>query len=166
MATGIVSGVAALVRTLNPDLSAAEVVRVLKSTARRAAPGWSPELGWGIVDAASALEVARTLDRRAPTSRLRGPRRTRRRTVRLRWSGRDDAPAGVTTSGVASYELWRAVGRRRAVRIARTARRSRRVRVRPGRRYAFFTVAVDRAGNREARPKRADATVRVLRRSR
>ena len=163
MATGIVSGVAALVRTLNPDLSSAEVVRLLKSTARRPDAGWSPELGWGIVDAAAALATARTLDRRAPTSRLRGPRRTRRRSVRLRWSGRDEAPAGVAASGVAAYELWRAVGRRRAVRVARTARRSRRVRVRPGRRYEFFTVAVDRAGNREQRPDRADARVRVLR---
>lgn len=163
MATGIVSGVAALVRTLNPDLSSAEVVRVLKSTARRSEPGWSRELGWGIVDAAAALATARTLDRRAPTSRLRGPRRTRRQSLRLRWSGRDDAPAGVAASGVAAYELWRAVGRRRAVRVARTTRRSRRVRVRPGRRYAFFTVAVDRAGNREARPDHADVTVRVAR---
>ena len=167
MATGIAAGVAAMVRELNPDLPGSDVVRLLKETARRpAGTAWNSDLGWGILDARAAVERARTIDRRPPSSRLRAPRRTRRRTVRLRWSGTDTAPPGVTASGIARYEVWRGTGRRRAVRIATTTATSRRVRLRRGRRYRFFTIAVDRAGNHEAAPATPDATVRVLRRRR
>jgi subtilisin family serine protease len=164
MATAIVSGVAALVRRLNPDLRPPEVVRLLKVTARRpAGTGWSPELGWGIVDARAAVESARLIDRRAPVSRVAArARRTRLRTITLRWRGVDAGPRGVAVSGIAAYELWRAVNGRRAVKIARTTTTSRRVRLRPGRRSAFFTVAIDRAGNREPRPLRPDVRVRAL----
>ncbi|HEX2086941.1 MAG TPA: S8 family serine peptidase [Solirubrobacteraceae bacterium] len=164
MATAIVAGVAALVRDLNPDLPAADVVRLLKETARRPpGTGWSPELGWGIVDARAAVDRARQLDRTAPTSRLRAPRRTRRRTLTLRWSGEDVSPPGVEASGIARYQVWRSVGRRPPVKLTVTRRTSHRLRVRRGRRYAFFTIAVDRAGNREAPPPKADARTRVLR---
>src|SRR5687768_5278192 len=163
MATAIVSGVAALVRGLNPDLPAADVVRLLKETARRpAGTGWTPELGWGIVDARTAVEAARRIDRRPPLSRLSAPRRTRKRTITLRWTGEDVAPPGVEASGVASYEVWRSTRNRAPVKIARTRRSTHRVKAKPGSTYRFFTVAVDRAGNREEAPKRADATVRAL----
>jgi hypothetical protein len=81
----------------------------------------------------------------------------------VRFSGTDPAPAGVHASGVAAFELWRSTNGGRFRRISRTARRSVLVRGAPGKRYGFFTVAVDRARNREARPTRADVTVRVLR---
>jgi serine protease len=164
MATGIVAGLAGLVRDLNPDLRAPEVVRLLKETARRPpGAGWSPELGWGIADAGAALRRAAQLDRRAPRSRLRAPRRTRRRAVTLRWRGSDSAPPNVVVTGVARYEVWRSVDGGRPVRLTTTRRSSYRLRVRRGRRYAFFTIAIDRAGNREAPPRRADARTRVLR---
>jgi serine protease len=164
MASAIVSGVAALVRDLNPDLPGADVVRLLKETARRPpGTGWTPELGWGILDARSAIEAARRLDRRPPQSQLRAPRRTRRRTITLRWTGEDTAPPGVTASGVDVFEVWRATRGRAPVRIARTRRSTYRVRAKRGSRYAFFTIAVDRAGNREDPPGRPDATVRALR---
>jgi hypothetical protein len=164
MAAPIVTAVAALVRELNPDLPTVDVVRVLKETARRPeGTGWTAELGWGILDARAAVERARTIDKRAPTSRLRGPRRTRRRSVALRWSGRDTSPTGVVASGIARYELWRSVDDGLPVRIASTRRTAKTVRVRPGRRYRFYTVAVDRAGNRETPPARGDARVRALR---
>ena len=163
MAAPIVSGVAALVRGLNPDLPAADVVRLLKETARRPSGEWTPELGWGILDARAALDRARTTDRTAPRSRLRAPTRTRRRMLTLRWSGTDTGPPSVSVSGVAAYEVWRSVGNRRPVRIMKTRRTTRSIRVTPRRRYRFYTVAIDRAGNREAAPTRADASVRVLR---
>jgi serine protease len=163
MATAIVGGVAALVRDLNPDLRGAEIVRLLKETARRApGSGWTPELGWGIVDGAAALRRAAQLDRTAPTSRLRAPRRTRRRSLTLRWRGADASPANVVSTGIDRYEVWRSVDGLAPVRLTATRRTTYRLRVRRGRRYAFFTRAVDRAGNREARPRRADARVRVL----
>ena len=163
MATAIVSGVAALVRDLNPDLSSADIVRLLKQTARRpAGTGWTPALGWGIVDARTALEAARRLDRRPPVSRLRAPKRTRLRTITLRYSGQDSAPPGVRASGVHRYEIWRSTRDRAPVKLGATRRTTFRVKARPGSTYRFFTVAVDRAGNREDAPGRPDATVRAL----
>jgi serine protease len=87
----------------------------------------------------------------------------RGRAVTLRWRGSDSAPDGVVVSGVARYEVWRSVGGRRASKLLTTRATARRVKLRPGRRYAFFTVAVDRAGNREAPPRRPDAVVRTRR---
>jgi serine protease len=159
-----VTAAAALVRHLNPDLKAAEVVRLLKETARRpAGAGWMPDLGWGILDAGAALARARQIDRRPPTSRLRAPGRTRRTRFVVRWSGHDAAPTGIERRGIAYYEVWRSANGGHARRIAKTRRTSLVVRGVPGSRYAFYTVAVDRAGNREAAPKRPDARVRVLR---
>ena len=56
MAAPIVAAVAALARDLNPDVHAADVIRALKETASRPpGSGWSPELGWGILNAGAAL---------------------------------------------------------------------------------------------------------------
>ncbi len=159
MAAPMVAGAGALVRNLNPDLGARTIVRLLKETARRpAGTGWGPELGWGIVDAAAAVAKAGTLDRRPPTSRVRRlPRRPAGSTITVRWSGRDVPRASVALSGIARYELWRSIDGRRARRLLTTRRTTRRVTVRAGARYGFFTVAIDRAGNRERKPRRPDA---------
>ncbi|MCW3015675.1 MAG: hypothetical protein JWO02_2767 [Solirubrobacterales bacterium] len=58
MATPQVAGIAALVRSANTKLSAKQVIRILKSSARRSG-GWSSDLGWGIVDAAAAVKLAK-----------------------------------------------------------------------------------------------------------
>ena len=51
---------------------AAEIVRLLKQTARRpAGTGWTPDLGWGILDAGAALALAR--DDRPPAADLEDP---------------------------------------------------------------------------------------------
>jgi serine protease len=164
MAAPMVAAVAALVRHLNPDLPAAEIVRLIKQTARRPPGiGWTPDLGWGILDAGAALAAARLVDRRSPTSRIRRvPRRTRGPRVTLRFTGRDRLRAGVVESGLAGFELWRSLDGRPARRLLSTPRPSARVTLRRGHRYAFFTIAVDRAGNREAAPTIPD--VRLPRR--
>jgi subtilisin family serine protease len=52
--------VAAMVRHLNPDLSAADIIELIKRTARRpGGGGWNAELGWGILDAGAAITAAR-----------------------------------------------------------------------------------------------------------
>jgi serine protease len=163
MAAPQVAAIAALMRKLNPDATASDVVRVLKQSARRPAGTWTDQLGWGVLDAGAAVDAVARLDRRAPTSRARAVRRTRAHRFRVRFSGSDPAPAGVVASRVAAFELWRSTNGGRFRRISRTARKSVLVRGVPGKRYGFFTIAVDRAGNREARPARADVTVRVLR---
>ena len=162
MAAPIVTAVAALVRDLNPDLTALEVVRLLKETASRpAGTGWTAELGWGILDAGTAITVARGIDRRAPVSKLRRPAGPREGRVTLRWTVRDAAPARLVPSGLDTIEVWRSANGRRARRVARTRKSSVRLKVARGSRYDFFTIAVDRAGNREVAPSRADARVRV-----
>ncbi len=163
MAAPIVAGIAALVRKANPAASAQDVIRALKQTAARpAGTGWNPELGWGIVDAAAAVTAVRAIDRSAPASTLTG--RTRIRAARaftLRWSGQDPAPAGLTASGVDVYEVYRSANRRPYRRIRRTRATRFKTAVKAGSRYRYYTIAVDKAGNREAVPSKPDLSTRV-----
>jgi hypothetical protein len=154
----------ALVRHLNPDLTAGEIVRLIKQTARRPAGVWTAGLGWGILDAGAALTRAASLDRRAPASRVKPlPARTAQRTVTVRWSAADPAPAGVRASGTARFELWRATDDGPFRRLYSTTRTARRVILRRGGRYRFYSVAIDHAGNREAAPRQADARLMRVR---
>jgi len=160
MATPMVAATGALIRHLNPDLTAAEIVRLIKETARRPAGAWTGDLGWGILDAGAALSRAASIDRRAPATRVRPlPAFTRKSTITVRWSAADKAPTGVRASGIARVELWRATGGGGFKRLFSTTGTSRRVTLRRGVRYLFYTVAVDHAGNRESAPKQADARV-------
>jgi serine protease len=160
MPTPMVSATGALIRHLNPDLTAVEIVRLIKETARRPAGVWTADLGWGILDAGAALTRAASIDRRAPASRAaRLPARTRRRTITVRWSASDKAPAGVRASGISRFELWRATDGGRFKRLLTTPRTSRRVTLRRGGSYRFYTVAIDHAGNREPAPKQADTRI-------
>jgi subtilisin family serine protease len=161
MATPMVAATAALIRHLNPDLTSDEIVLDIKQTARRpAGSGWTPDLGWGILDAGTALTRAAALDRRAPKSRVqRLPARTASRTITVRWAGSDPAPAGVRSSGISRYELWRSTDGGRFRKLFTTRLTSKHVTLRRGGRYRFYTVAIDRAGNREARPAQADARI-------
>jgi serine protease len=163
MAAPHVTALAALVGALNPHLTVSEKLRLIKDTARDPG-GWSPELGWGILDAAAAVDFARRQDRLAPASRVRVARRGPRR-VRLRFRTRDPgAERGLLPSGVARIELY---GRRggRKVRMLRRyrARRGVVIRLRSGR-WRLYTRATDVVGNAEAAPRRFDARVRVKRR--
>lgn len=165
MAAPMVAAVAALMRELNPGLRATDVITLLEQTASRPpGSGWSQDLGWGILNAGAAVAAARELDRTRPRSRLTAPDRVRgRRDFVLRWSGRDPQPEGLVASGIARYEVWRAIDARPAKRIAVTTKRRLRLDGTPPRTYSFFTRAVDNAGNRERRPRRPDARTRVVR---
>jgi serine protease len=166
-----VTALAALVADLNPFLSLREKLRLIKETARRSG-GWSPELGWGIVDAGRAVDAARRMDRRAPASRARAKRGLRLRPgarrvalrVRLSRSDAGGAP-GLVPAGVRDLDLYAKRGRGKYRRVRRaTRRRSSVLRLRPGV-YRLYTRARDRAGNREAAPRRADVRI-VVRRAR
>jgi len=163
MAAPIVAGIAALVRRVNPDATAQDIVVALKQSATRpAGSGWNAELGWGIVNAAAAVTAVRAIDRRAPQSQVSGRTRIRRaRSFTLRWSGQDVAPAGVAASGVDAYEVYRSANRRPYRRIKRTRATKLKVAVQPGARYRYYTIAVDKAGNREVVPPRPDLSTRV-----
>ena len=166
MAAPIVAGVAAMARELNPDATAADVIRALKESATRpAGSGWGPELGWGIIDAAAAVNTVRAIDRRPPESKLTGRTRVRSaRSVTLKLTGADNAPAGLQPSGLDVYEVFRSANRGAYRRIKRTRKPSYKLNVKPGSLYRFYTVAVDEAGNREAPPAKPDLSLRVDRR--
>lgn len=74
----IVAGVLALMLSVNPDLSAAEVQQILLESADDlGAPGWDPAYGWGRVNAARAVARARdalgTPDTTPPTVMITEP---------------------------------------------------------------------------------------------
>ncbi len=162
MAAPQVAAVAAMVGNLNPFLSAAEKIRLIKENARRSG-GWNSDLGWGILDAGRAVDAARRIDRSPPSSEARAKKgvrrgaRSRKAALRVRWSGSDRAGAtGLVPSGVARYDLYMKRDRGRYRRVRRgTGRRSALLRLRPGV-YRLYTRAHDRSGNLEGRPRRAD----------
>jgi hypothetical protein len=69
-------------------------------------------------------------------------------------------------SGIDRFDLWRSVDGRPATLIASTRATSLVVHVRRRTQYSFYTIAVDRAGNRQPPPAPPLATTRVLRRRR
>jgi subtilisin family serine protease len=160
MAAPQVAATGAMMRALNPYASLSEILRTIKQTAGRAAgSGWSNDLGWGILDAGAALAATRYLDGLPPVAKLFAPRVSRKRVFTLRWRGHDQQRAGLIASGIAYYDIYLREGRRHERLLAKTRRHALRFKGRPGRRYSFLAVAVDRAGNRELRP--AHATTRV-----
>jgi hypothetical protein len=161
MAAPQVAAVGAMMRALNPYASLQDLLETIKQTAQRpAGSGWSSDNGWGILNAGAALAATRHLDRLTPVSRISAPRVTSRHTLVLRWSGHDQQHAGLIASGVAYYVVYVRVNGGRAHRLARTSRRTLKYRTRPGKRYVFWTVAVDKAGNHETKPVRVQTRVR------
>jgi subtilisin family serine protease len=160
MAAPQVAAVGAMMRALNPYASLTDLLEIIKRTAQRpAGTGWSSDNGWGILNAGAALDATRRLDRLAPLSRISAPRVTTEETLLLRWSGHDQRHAPLTTSGIAYYLVFDRVNGGRTHRLARTTRHTLKFRTHPGDRYMFWTVAVDKAGNREAKPVRVQTRV-------
>jgi subtilisin family serine protease len=68
-----VAGIAALVWSLKPSLTSAQVAAILEQTATRpAGTGWNPATGWGVLDAKAAVESVsgRTVSDAVVLSRL------------------------------------------------------------------------------------------------
>lgn len=172
MAAPQVSALAALVGQLNPFLGVAEKIRLIKLNARGSGR-WTPELGWGIIDAGRTLDATRRVDKTAPRTRIRvvvnnrlkrrrngRSRRTARVRLRLLGGDRPGAP-GLLPSGVRHYDLYAARVRRGTGLRFRRIRKGWRaevhhVRLRRGR-YRFYIRALDQAGNRASAPPRWDA---------
>lgn len=161
MAAPQVAAVAAMMRALNPYATLKDILRTLKQTARRpAGTGFSNQLGWGILDARAAVDVIRRIDRLPPVSHLQAPRIAHRLVFRLRWTGHDQRRPGLIASGIARFLVYfRTAGAHRARLIAVTSHRSLLFHAQRGRRYVFYVVAVDRAGNREQRSPRVTTRV-------
>jgi serine protease len=165
MAAPQVAAAGAMMRVLNPYASLSDVLTTLKRTAQRSAgAGWTSDLGWGILDARAALDAIRHVDRLPPVSAMSAPRVSRTRRFVLRWTGHDQQYAGLIASGIAHYEIYVRTNGGRPHLLARTSSQRLTFHGRRGYRYLFYTVAVDRAGNRQAHP--VDVTTRVTRRAR
>jgi subtilisin family serine protease len=67
-----VAGAAALVWGANPSLTASQVAQVLMQSASGSA--WSPELGWGRLDGAAAVQLAQTIPGAALRTARQEPR--------------------------------------------------------------------------------------------
>ncbi len=125
-----VAGAAALVWAANPGLTAAQVARILKQTASGGGR-WTPQLGFGVVDAAAAVALAQ---RGAPGVLLAGHRTGN--LLHLAWSG----DAGAYTLRLTTD------GTRTSVVLSGTSRTSTSVRLRAGHLYSFTVTALDDAG--------------------
>jgi serine protease len=127
------------------------VIRILKQTARRPAGTWTADLGWGILDAGAAVDAVRRIDATPPITHTTAPRRTRKRSVVIRWTGSDPARPGLIASGIAKVSLYAGRNGHKPHFVASTSRHAIRYRVRPGSVYRFYTLGIDRAGNGERR---------------
>lgn len=168
MAAPQVTALAAMVANLNPFLSLRDKLTVIKRSARRS-EGWTPELGWGIVDAGKAVDAARRVDRLAPVSRARASRSVRvrrgRRAVKVRVRFARSDPRGrpaLIASHYRSTDLYLRRGGGRYRRVRRAARgTSVLLTLKPGT-YRVYSRGRDKAGNVEAAPRKADARTLVL----
>lgn len=173
MATPQVSGLVALIRASQPALAASEVGSLIKRTAGDCAT-YGAGVGWGLINPVRALVVAQNLDIDPPRSEVRRARRSK-----LRLTSGDDGTGSACESpaaGIKTVELY--VARKRKYRLIGTtsrdvwkfkrSRRNKDFRFVPkrGKRYRFYSVAVDNAGNREAAPERADAKLKPKRKKR
>jgi subtilisin family serine protease len=172
MATPQVAGLVALMRSARPGIPAARIVKLIKLTAAGCDRYGTNGLGWGIVRADRALAAAAQKDVVAPSSRVRRAKLGRdgghRRVAVLRLKSFDDrsetpCTKEIPSSGLKSVAVFASANGGPYHRIAKTARSRVRFRAKSGRRYRFFSVAVDKAGNREAAPGQPDAKLRLRR---
>ena len=166
MATPQVAGLAALIRNVRPSISNDKVARLIKLTADGNAD-YGRGLGWGIIDAYAGVAAALDKDITPPGSRVRWARvaggaagaAARRPLLKLRLKRFDRSRPAMPTSGVRVVNVFVSVDGGPFKGIRKTRKKRIRFRARAGREYAFFTRAVDRAGNREAAPGRPDVSL-------
>jgi subtilisin family serine protease len=172
MATPQVAGLVALMRSAKPSLSAARIVRLIKLTASGCGHYGAGGLGWGLIRSDRALAAAAQRDVLAPNSRVRKAKVTRARgrkrfaVLQLkRFDDRSETPciSEIPASGIKSVSVFASVNAGPYHRIAKTNESSVRLRVKRGRRYRFYSVAVDKSGNREAPPGEADSGLKLRR---
>jgi subtilisin family serine protease len=162
MATPQVAGVAALIRAVKPSMANTKVVHLIKATASHCG-SYSGGIGWGVVRADQAVEAALDRDVDPPSTKIKKAKRIRG-VVALRIK-RHDTSGGTScvklpTAGVKKVLIFVSANGGPYHRVGKTSSAEFRFHAKSGRRYRFFSVGVDDAGNREAPPARADAKVK------
>jgi subtilisin family serine protease len=171
MATPQVAGLAALIRAVRPSISAPRVSHLIKQTASHCG-AYGDGIGWGVIRADEAVEAALDKDVDPPSSRVRSAKVARRaavavaagsggRIINLRLK-RSDPPGSncaekLPASGVKKVAVFASANGGAYRRIGKTTEKRLRFHAKPRRNYRFYSIAVDKAGNREAPPAKADA---------
>jgi serine protease len=173
MATPQVAGLAALIRAVKPNLAAPQVAHLIKETASGCGT-YGGGIGWGVVRADRAVSAAlgkevdppssnvrsAKLARRATAPGLASASRARGRVVNLRLKRKDASCAkDLPVAGVKRVVVFASANGGAFRRIAKTTKKKVRFRSKPNRLYRFYSVAVDKDGNREAPPPVADAKI-------
>lgn len=162
MATPQVAGVAALIRAVKPNLSNTRIVHLIKATASHCGR-YGDEIGWGVIRADQAVAAALDRDIAAPSSRVKRARR-RQGVVWLKIKRRDTSGSTscvkLPTAGVRKVLVFASANGGPYHRIGKTTRAKLQFHGKRGRRYRFYSIAVDSAGNREPAPGRPDAKVK------
>jgi subtilisin family serine protease len=105
-----VSGAAALVMAANPLLNAQDVSRIIKASASGRG-AWTPELGFGVLDVGSAVELARGVQPEAAQAGLKLVAHVVRRHVTLTARLKSFVPAVATARRSLVFDRYNAAGR-------------------------------------------------------
>jgi serine protease len=175
MATPQVAGLAALIRAVKPNLAAARVTHLIKETAGGCG-NYVNGIGWGVIRADHAVTAALGRELNPPKSNVRSAKVARRagaaglasasraggRLVNLRLKRKDAGACAkdLPVAGIKTVAVFASANQGRYHRIKKTTKKKIRFRAKPGRRYRFYSIAVDKDGNREAPPPTADAKLK------
>jgi subtilisin family serine protease len=162
MATPQVAGVAALIRAVKPSMANTKVVHLIKATAGQCG-SYGNGIGWGVIRADQAVAAALNRDLGAPSSRVKRAKRGRGEVfLKIKRSDTSGSTGCVKlpTAGVKKVLVFASADGGRYHRIGKTSTAKLHFHGKAGRRYRFFSIAVDNAGNREAPPAGPDAKLK------
>ncbi len=177
MASPQAAGLVALMRSAAPALSAPKTVRLIKLTASNCGT-YKDGIGWGTIRADQAVGAAMNLDRDPPSSQVTKAKRVgargrravaagkgRGRRIRLELKSSDPTCSmELKSSGVKAVKVFASANGGRYHKIAETKENEIFFRGKRGRRYRFYSIAIDQAGNTEVAPAGPDAKARLKKR--
>lgn len=158
MAAPQVAGVAALIRAVQPNIANTKVVHLIKATASHCG-SYGDGIGWGVIRADQAVAAALDRDVGAPRSRVKRVRHDHG-AVDLKIK-RSDTSGGtgcvkLPTAGVKKVLVFASADGGPYHRIGKTTKGNLTFQGKAGRRYRFYSIAIDKDGNREAAPRKPD----------
>jgi hypothetical protein len=138
-------------------------VHLIKATASHCG-SYGSGIGWGVIAADQAVAAALNVDIDPPTSMIARAKRARHRVVVLKIQQDDPRSSGgcvnPPASGVKEVLVFASANGRPYHQIGKTSSDKLRFYTKRHRRYRFYSVAVDKAGNREAPPATPDARLK------
>ncbi len=160
MATPQVAGVAALIRSVKPNMANTQVVQLIKATASHCG-SYGDGVGWGVIRADQAVAAALNADIDPPASNIIRAKKAPHRVLVLKINRDDPTTDGcvkLPVSGVKRVLVFASANGGFYHRIGKTSKGKLRFHPKRRRHYRFFSIAVDNAGNREAAPATPDVS--------